>query len=206
VDQGLSPVPALDPWGVREVILEALNESHAGQASVQMIDSTIVRAHQHSAGANTGDSLQALRTTISAFLVVASRPRSTSVRTGSGSRRPRPDTRRSFRRQGLRLGDASARAGAECADRRQGLRQRYHPRRPAGARGRAGHPDEAQPPCAAPRGWLLLRPAQPHRTLLQPPQERPPDRDTLRQDVSKLSRVRTDRRNPDLDQYFINTA
>ncbi|WP_408606329.1 IS5 family transposase, partial [Aquidulcibacter paucihalophilus] len=41
--------------GVWDVILEALNESGEGQASVQMIDSTIVRAHQHSAGAKKGD-------------------------------------------------------------------------------------------------------------------------------------------------------
>lgn len=74
--------------GVWDVILEALNESDEGQASVQMIDSTIVRAHQHSAGAKKGDSLQALRTTISAVLVVASRPRSTSARTVSGSPSP----------------------------------------------------------------------------------------------------------------------
>ena len=53
-----------------------------------IVDSTIVRAHQHSAGAKKRDSLQALRTTISAVLVVASRPRSTSARTVSGSPSP----------------------------------------------------------------------------------------------------------------------
>ncbi len=37
--------------GVWDVMLAALNDSGAGQDSVQMIDSTIVRAHQHSAGA-----------------------------------------------------------------------------------------------------------------------------------------------------------
>ncbi|WP_425502093.1 IS5 family transposase [Prosthecomicrobium pneumaticum] len=40
--------------GVWDVILDALNESGEGQDSVQMIDSTIVRAHQHSAGAKKG--------------------------------------------------------------------------------------------------------------------------------------------------------
>ena len=37
--------------GLWDVILEAVNESGEGQDSVQMIDSTIIRAHQHSAGA-----------------------------------------------------------------------------------------------------------------------------------------------------------
>lgn len=71
--------------GVWDVILEALNESGQGQDAVQMIDSTIVRAHQHSAGAKKGDSRDALRATISAVLVVASRPRSTSGPTASAS-------------------------------------------------------------------------------------------------------------------------
>ena len=74
--------------GVWDVILEALNESGEGQASVQMIDSTIVRAHQHSAGAKKGDSLQALAATISAVRAVGSRPRSTSAPTASGSPSP----------------------------------------------------------------------------------------------------------------------
>jgi transposase len=74
--------------GVWDVILEALNESGEGQLSVQMIDSTIVRAHQHSAGAKKGDSLQAFRTMISAVLVVVSRPRSTSAPTVSASPSP----------------------------------------------------------------------------------------------------------------------
>ena len=37
--------------GLWDVLLAALNESGQGQDSVQMIDSTIVRAHQHAAGA-----------------------------------------------------------------------------------------------------------------------------------------------------------
>jgi hypothetical protein len=37
--------------GVWDLILEALNESGKGQDSVQMVDSTIIRAHQHAAGA-----------------------------------------------------------------------------------------------------------------------------------------------------------
>ena len=74
--------------GVWDVILEALNESDEGQASVQMIDSTIVRAHQHSAGAKKGDSPQALRITISAVRAVGSRPKSISAPMASGSPLP----------------------------------------------------------------------------------------------------------------------
>src|SRR5690606_10440434 len=37
--------------GTWDVMLEALNETGEGHASVQMIDSTIIRAHQHAAGA-----------------------------------------------------------------------------------------------------------------------------------------------------------
>jgi transposase len=37
--------------GVWDVMLAALNDSGAGQDSLQMIDFTIVRAHQHAAGA-----------------------------------------------------------------------------------------------------------------------------------------------------------
>ncbi len=39
------------PSGVWDVMLAALNDSGAGQDSLQMIDSTFVRAHQHAAGA-----------------------------------------------------------------------------------------------------------------------------------------------------------
>ncbi|WP_406857177.1 IS5 family transposase [Alsobacter sp. KACC 23698] len=60
--------------GVWDVIPEALNESGEGQETVQMIDSTIVRAHQHSAGAKKGDSPGPLAATISAVREVASRP------------------------------------------------------------------------------------------------------------------------------------
>lgn len=37
--------------GAPFVLLDALNDSGEGQPSLQMIDSTIVRAHQHAAGA-----------------------------------------------------------------------------------------------------------------------------------------------------------
>ena len=65
--------------GVWDVILEAVNDSGGGQNTMQMIDSTIVRAHQHAAGAKKGVPLQkqALRARVLAVLVVATRPRST---------------------------------------------------------------------------------------------------------------------------------
>ena len=58
--------------GLWDTMLEALNATGAAQSSVQMIDSTIVRAHQHAAGAKGG-----LKFKISGAREVASRPRST---------------------------------------------------------------------------------------------------------------------------------
>jgi len=69
--------------GVWDVMLEAFNDSGEGQDTVQMIDSTIVRAHQHSAGAKKGDSHAALTATISAVREGGSQPRSTCGRTAS---------------------------------------------------------------------------------------------------------------------------
>lgn len=42
--------------GLWDVLLQALNDSGEGQDSVQMIDSTLVRAHQHAAGAKKSGS------------------------------------------------------------------------------------------------------------------------------------------------------
>ena len=67
--------------GIWDVMLEALNETGAGNDSVQMIDSTIIRAHQHAAGALK----KGMRTKVLAALVVVSRPRSTSAATLSAS-------------------------------------------------------------------------------------------------------------------------
>jgi hypothetical protein len=70
---GLPPVPSLDAFGcLWDVMLEALNDGGGGRDAVQMIDSTIVRAHQHAAGAKKG----ALRSKVLAVRVVATRPRS----------------------------------------------------------------------------------------------------------------------------------
>lgn len=57
--------------GLWDAMLEALNATGAAQSSVQMIDSTIVRAHQHAAGAKGG-----LKTRILAARAAATRPRS----------------------------------------------------------------------------------------------------------------------------------
>jgi transposase len=57
--------------GLWDAMLEAINATGAARSSVQMIDSTIVRAHQHAAGAKRGLELK-----ISGARAVASRPRS----------------------------------------------------------------------------------------------------------------------------------
>ena len=57
--------------GLWEQILEALNESRIVPDALQMIDSTVVRAHHQAAGAKGG-----LRGKVSAARAVASRPRS----------------------------------------------------------------------------------------------------------------------------------
>ena len=58
--------------GVWDVILDALNREGGGLDAVQMIDSTVVRAHQHAAGAKKG----ALRAKVLGVRAVATRPRS----------------------------------------------------------------------------------------------------------------------------------
>ena len=60
--------------GLWEGILKALNESRLVPAALQMIDSTVVRAHHQAAGAKGG-----LRDRVLAIREVASRPRSTSA-------------------------------------------------------------------------------------------------------------------------------
>ena len=62
--------------GLWELILAALNESEAVPDTVQMIDSTIIRAHHCAAGAKGG-----LKKRVLAVQKVASRPKSTSSRT-----------------------------------------------------------------------------------------------------------------------------
>lgn len=64
--------------GVWEILLEALNDTEDVPDSVQMIDSTIVRAHQCAAGAKGG-----LRKRVLGAQNVASRARFTSARTAA---------------------------------------------------------------------------------------------------------------------------
>ena len=60
--------------GLWEEVMEALNGSGAVPDALQMIDSTVVRAHHQAAGAKGG-----LRNRVSAVQGVASRPRSISA-------------------------------------------------------------------------------------------------------------------------------
>ena len=60
--------------GLWEDIMDALNQSGAAPDALQMIDSTVVRAHHQAAGAKGG-----LRDRVLAAQEVASRPRSTSA-------------------------------------------------------------------------------------------------------------------------------
>jgi len=60
--------------GLWAQIMEALDESGLAPDALQMIDSTVVRAHHQAAGAKGG-----LRTRVLAVQGVASRPRSTSA-------------------------------------------------------------------------------------------------------------------------------
>lgn len=62
--------------GLWEQIMEALNESGLVPDALQMIDSTVVRAHHQAAGAKGG-----LRDRVLAVREVASQPRSTSAST-----------------------------------------------------------------------------------------------------------------------------
>ena len=62
--------------GVWELVLSALNDSGASPGQVQMIDSTVIRAHNLAAGAKGG-----LRDKVLAVKKVASRPKSTSLPT-----------------------------------------------------------------------------------------------------------------------------
>ena len=67
--------------GLWDVLLEALAESGAVPDSVQMVDSTIVRAHHCAAGSKKGADTTALVARVLGAREVVSRPRSTSGRT-----------------------------------------------------------------------------------------------------------------------------
>ena len=65
--------------GLWEDIMEALNQSGSVPSALQMIDSTVIRAHHQAAGAKGG-----LHDRVSAVLEVALRPRSTFSLTHTG--------------------------------------------------------------------------------------------------------------------------
>lgn len=67
--------------GLWDAMLETLNKSGRLPHTVQMIDSTIIRAHHHAAGAKGG-----LRNKVLAAQKVASRPKSISAPTHKASR------------------------------------------------------------------------------------------------------------------------
>lgn len=66
--------------GLWEAMMDALNESGLVPDALQMIDSTVVRAHHQAAGAKGG-----LRDRVSVVQGVVSRPRSTSASTARAS-------------------------------------------------------------------------------------------------------------------------
>ena len=85
--------------GVWDVLLAALNESGEGQDSVQMVDSTIVRAHQHAAGAKKSGGSGRRSWPLARWLL----DQDPSEKQWPGpARRRGPDGRRGFRRQRLR--------------------------------------------------------------------------------------------------------
>ena len=85
--------------GVWDLLLETLANSETFPDTLQMIDSTIVRAHQHAAGGKGG-----FRKTLLAVRAAASRPKSISARTRKASRleprsrRARPTTSKATKR------------------------------------------------------------------------------------------------------------
>ncbi|GLK63090.1 hypothetical protein GCM10017635_05590 [Paracoccus kondratievae] len=67
--------------GLREDILDALNHAKLAPDKLQMVDSTVIRAHHHAAGAKGG-----LRKRLLAVREVGSRPGSISASTAQASR------------------------------------------------------------------------------------------------------------------------
>lgn len=67
--------------GLWEEVLDALNHAGIAPDKLQMVDSTVIRAHHHAAGAKGG-----LRRRLLAVREVGSRPRSTSASTVLASR------------------------------------------------------------------------------------------------------------------------
>ncbi len=77
--------------GLWDILLEALAKTEAVPDTLQMIDSTIIRAHHHAAGGRGG-----FRETLLAVRAVGSRPKSISARMRKASRSA-PRSRRAKR-------------------------------------------------------------------------------------------------------------
>lgn len=79
-------------WGF---LLEALGDSGAAPKTVQMIDSTVIRAHHQAAGAKGGLKIKVLAARAAASRVKSMPARTAKVsRSASSSRRARPTTQR----------------------------------------------------------------------------------------------------------------
>ncbi len=80
--------------GLWDLLLEALGASGAAPRTVQMIDSTVVRAHHQAAGAKGGLAARVLAARAAASRVKSMPARTVKVsRSASSSRRARPMTR-----------------------------------------------------------------------------------------------------------------
>lgn len=118
-------------------MLEALNATGEGRASVQMIDSTIIRAHQHAAGA-----LKAIGSGLGSWPLarwLLDQDPSPLQRSGPPCR-GLSERRSDLGCEGLCAGDGPTRSRPLRPARRQGLRRRLHPGRPGSQRRRHRHP------------------------------------------------------------------
>ena len=74
--------------GVFEAAFEAISQAGLADEHLQMLDSTVVRAHQHAAGARQSKGGKEARLSHSVAPAAASRPSSTSARTRTECRSP----------------------------------------------------------------------------------------------------------------------
>jgi transposase len=85
--------------GVWDFLLEALGDSGAAPKTVQMIDSTVIRAHHQAAGAKGGLKIKVLAAHAAASQVKFMPARTAKVsRSASSSRRAKPMTQRPMTR------------------------------------------------------------------------------------------------------------
>ena len=143
--------------GLWDVKLEAMNETGAGDDSVQMIDSTSTPPTRLKRGCGPGS------WPLARWLL---------DQNPSPLRRSRPPCRGLSERrsglgcEGLCAGDGPARSQAPRPARRQGLRRRLHPGRPGGQRRLRRHSGQAEPQGPARHRRLHLRPQKPGRAML----------------------------------------